>query len=354
MSKFRKGRLASAMLCTLLFGGNASAMQKDVSKGISKIDKLKDNLSKGQTKDKELENRKPDDSGNKLLEYFLYCLGGLAGVAKLADEGVGVAQAKNYIENEKLSPLGELSLCKFAMAKYYKTKTIGTMRNLVAESNKNKYKIHKFFNEVTKEVCEIKDNENGCAKVEGKKNLFDISLAVAGDNYLNIKYICRNAGLTEDKNPAIPEYVEEYVKAVLGVSVEQCDRILVNVCDDKLCRHIAFVKGNVCLRLRPFGSDTLEFCLTCLNKELGFVGDDYALDLYDNSYCYSVALPYMERILGVKRDKNYIGILNGYNVGRYSFYGQIFHDLYDYWKNMNCNFDGSVRRIFPDLFAEKE
>ena len=69
MSKFRKGRLASAMLCTLLLGGNASAMQKDVSKGISKIDKLKDNLSKGQTKDKELENRKPDDSGNKLLEY---------------------------------------------------------------------------------------------------------------------------------------------------------------------------------------------------------------------------------------------------------------------------------------------
>ena len=262
----------------------------------------------------------------------------------------------NYwnIENEKLSPLGELSLCKFAMAKYYKTKTIGTMRNLVAESNKNKYKIRKFFNEVTKEVCEIKDNENGCAKVEGKKNLFDISLTAAGNDYLDIKYICRNAGLTEDKNPAIPEYVEEYVKAVLGVSVEQCDRILVNVCDDKLCRHIAFVKGNVCLRLRPFGSDTLEFCLTCLNKELGFVGDDYALDLYDNSYCYSVALPYMERILGVKRDKNYIGILNGYNVGRYSFYGQIFHDLYDYWKNMNYNFDGSVRRIFPDLFAEKE
>ena len=116
MSKFRKGRLASAMLCTLLFGGNASAMQKDVSKGISKIDKLKDNLSKGQTKDKELENRKPDDSGNKLLEYFLYCLGGLAGVAKLADEGVGIAEAKDYIDyykSQKLSPLGKLSLYKF-------------------------------------------------------------------------------------------------------------------------------------------------------------------------------------------------------------------------------------------------
>ena len=347
MSKFRKGRLASAMLCTLLLGGNAGAIKKDMSKTISKND-----LS---TKDKELENRKSDDSGNKLLEYFLYCLGGLAGVAKLADEGVGIAEAKDYIDyykSQKLSPLGKLSLYKFAMAKYYKTKTIGTMRNLVAESNKNKCKIHNFFNKVTEKVYEIKYNKHGCFRV--KENLFDISLAVAGDNYLNIKYICRDAGLTEDKNPAIPEYVEEYVKAVLGVSVEQCDRILVNVCDDKLYRHIAFVKGNVCLRLRPFGlSDKLEFCLTCLNKELGFVGDDYALDLYDNSYCYSVALPYMERILGVKRDKNYIGILNG-EVGRYSFYGQIFHDLYDYWKGMNDHYDGSVRQIFPDLFAEKE
>ena len=291
MSKFRKSKLASAMLCTLLFGGNAAgAVKKDMSKVISKND-----LS---TKDKELENRKLDDSGNKFLKYALYVLG----LAKLADEGVGIAEANEYIKNEKLYPLGKLSIYKNLVARSYRAKTIGTMRKLVDGSNKHKQDIQNFFDKVTKKVYDIKDNGNGCAKVEGKGNLFDISLAAAGKNYLDIKYICRDAGLlTENNDPAIPEYVEEYVKAVLRVSVEDCDRILVNVCGSEQYRYIAFVKGNACLKLSHFNNG-LDFCLTEVNAKLNFDHDDFKLSLEKGDYGYSITLPYMEHILGVKHD----------------------------------------------------
>lgn len=344
MSKFRKIKLASAMLCTLLFGGNASAMQKDVSKGISKIDKLKDNLSKGQTKDKELENRKPDDSSNPLLKYVWYVLGGV----KLADEGVGVAEAKEYIKNKKFSPLGKLSIYKDLVARSYRAKTVETMRKLVGESNKNKYKIHKFFDKVNKKVYDIRNNEYGCFKV--KENLFDISLAATEKKYLNINDICRDAGLTKDL--AIPGYVEEYVKAVLGVPVEECNKILVNVNQNN--KYIAFVKGNVCLKLADSKSEhKSHFTLCGISDEFVFDSGDYELDLDYSNYCFKITLPYMERILGVKHDENYIDIsTNGNKVKSYSFYGQIFHDLFDDWKG--GKFEGSVGKIFPDVFPKKE
>ena len=322
MSKFRKGRLASAMLCTLLLGGNASAMQKDVSKGISSY-KLKDNLSKGQTKDKDLENRKPGDSDNKLLEGVLYVLVGV----KLADEGVGFAQAKDYIGNKKLSPLGKLSLCKFAMTKYCETKTIGTMRNLVAESRKNAEGIKKFFDGVINKVSELKDNKNGCVKV--RENIFDISLAAAGKQYLNIKEICRDAGLIEGKDPAIPEYLEKYVKAVLGVSVEQCDKILVNVNQNN--KYIAFVKDDVCLNLTE-GKGKIRFTLCEMRN--GWPEGWYGYSLYLDS-CYSVTILYMGHILGIK------------NVGDlYSFYDLIFSRLYLEFNRCGNKAD----KVFPELF----
>ena len=341
MSKFRKSRVASAMLCTLLFGGNASAVQKDMSKVISKND-----LS---TKGKELENRKPDDSGNPLLKYFLYFLEGAASVAKLADEGVGIAEANEYIKNEKLYPLGKLSIYKNLVARSYRAKTIETMRKLVDGSNKHKQDIQNFFDKVTKGVSEIKDNKDGCVKV--KENLFDISLAAAGEKYLSIQEICRGVGLTEDKSLAIPEYVEEYVKAVLGVSVEDCDKILVSLVGDKQYHYIAFVKDNVCLKLSPL-NDKLDFCLTGVNKNLIFDHDDFRLSLHEDGYGYSITLPYMEHILGVKHDEDYRTIKDNGDKGSYSFYGRVFRDLSEDWVGMYSKPLGFASKVFPDLFPK--
>ena len=348
MNKFRKIKLASAMLCTLLFGGNAGAMQKYVSKGISS-DKLKDDLLKGQTENKELENRKPGDSDNKLLEYILCVLVGV----KLADEGVGAAEAKEYIEHRELSPLGKLSIYKNLVARSYRAKTIGTMRNLVDKSRKNAENIEKFSNGVISNVAKVKNNKNGCAKV--RNNLFDISLAAAGNNYLDIKSVCYNAGLTKNDKPEIPEYVEEYVKAVLGVSVEQCDKILVEL--NKYNRYIAFVRGNICLKL-SLSDGGIGFLLTGISEQLDFDDGDYELDLYEGNNCYAISLPYMEKILGVKHDEHYINIKgNTDKINNYSFYGQIFRDLFNDWKGNTPSgkeFMGQADKIFPDLFPKKE
>ena len=350
MSKFRKIKLASAMLCTLLFGGNAGAMQKDVSKGISS-DKLKDNLLKGQTENKELENRKPGDSSNPLLKYVLYVLG----FSKLADEGVGVAEVKEYIEHRKHSPLGKLSIYKNLVARSYREKTIETMRNLVAESYKNAENIKNFFDKVVDFVFKFR-KKNNFVKVENRENLFDIKVQYSESNsgldlYLDIRQICVNVGLVDFGVIKVPAYVEEYVKAVSGVFVDGCDKILVNVCNDEQYRYIAFVTDNICLKLSPWGKG-LKFCLTGISEQLGFDHEDYELDLYEGNNCYAITLPYMEKILGVKHDKNYINIKsNSDKISNYSFYGQIFCDLLSYWKD-NPKLE-SPSKIFPDLF-EKE
>ena len=308
MSKFRKGRLASAMLCTLLFGGNASAMQKDVSKGISK----KDNLSKGQTKDKESENRKPDDSSNPLLKYVLYVLG----FGKLADEGVGIAEAKDYIDyykSQKLSPLGKLSLYKFAMAKYYKTKTIGTMRNLVAESYKNAEGIKQVFDGITGFLIQY--------EFEGKDGIFNVTCS---DDSFDIKAICDSIEANFDFGS-----LSNYVKAVLGVSVEQCDKILVNLNQNN--KYIAFVKDNVCLNLTKYRGEFRFMLCTVKNNSPENCG--YLLCL-DNCY---VAKRYLLHILGME-DKS-----------TYSFYDRIFGRVYgEFYRCQN-----EADKVFPELFKKE-
>ena len=313
MSKFRKSRLSSAMLCTLLFGGNAAgAIKKDMSKVISKND-----LS---TKDKELENRKPDDSGNKFLKYALYFLG----LGKLADEGVGFAEAKDYIDfakSRKLSPLGKLSIYKNLVARSYKTKTIETMRNLVAESYKNAEGIKQVFDGITEFLTQ---HPQGTKKVEGRDNVFDVT---CGGKDVDIKGIFDNI-----ETDLVFESLSNYVKAVLGVSVEQCDKILVNLNQNN--KYIAFVKDNVCLNLTK-DKEKIRFMLCTVKNNSPESWEDYSLHL---DSCYSVTRRYMFNILGIK------------NVDGYSFYGLTFDWLYG--KFYQCK--NKADAIFPDLFSKKE
>ena len=318
MNKFRKSKLASAMLCTLLLGGNASAMQKDVSEGISS-DKLKDNLLKGQTENKELENKKPGDSSDPLLKYALYFLG----IVKLADEGVGFAQAKNYIVNTKFSPLGKSSLYKFAMAKYYEAKTIGTMRNLVAESHKNAEGIGRVFDGINKFLTKY---SHAIKKVLGKDNIFDVTYGKGVD----IKIIFNDIKANFDF-----ESLSNYVKAVLGVSVEECDKILVNVNQDN--KYIAFVKDNVCLNLTKDNEGIICFNLCGMKNNLPDQEWPSSLTL-DNRY--SMTSPYVLHILGIK----YVG---GGDFGCY-FCDKILSDIYGYI----IKFQNDASKLFPDLFPK--
>ena len=352
MSELRKSKLALAMLCTLLFGGNAGAIEKDMSKTISKND-----LS---TKDKELENRKLDDSGNKFLKYALYFLG----LGKLVDEGVGIAEANEYIKNEKLYPLGKLSIYKNLVARSYRAKTIETMRKLVGESNKNNERIQNFFNNVVELSKGYKSGDIiHTQKInEEKDNVFDIGLkfgkfGIYDENNLDIKYIFKGGhGYEKLNDEGIPEFIEEYVKAVLGVSVEDCDKILVSTNENN--KYIAFVKGNVCLKLAYSGLEKrMHFILCGISDQLSFDNGGCSLDLDYGGYCFEITLPYMECVLGMKHDKNYINIIdNNDKVNSYSFYGQIFRDLFNDWKGdtpSGIEFMGQADKIFPDLF-EKE
>ncbi len=343
MSKFRKIKLASAMLCTLLFGGNAGAMKEDVSEGISK-----NYLFENQKENKKLENRKSGDSDNKLLKYAYYVLG----LGKLADEGVGVAQAKSYIGNKKLSPLGKLSIYKNLMARSYRAKTIETMKKLVGESHEKKAGIENFFWKVLA-YC----GKHYMAFKSIKLGIFDVG--VHFEEYLDINEICRRVSIGGE---GVPQRVKEYVKAVLGVSVEECDKILVSLVGGEKYYYIAFVKGNVCLKLSPF-NESLEFRLSGINEDLVFDSDNYKLDLYDVGDCYIITLPYMERILGVKHDDNYFKKVEPgpddvaeANKLSYSFYGQIFRDLEEDWKGNTPSgkkFAGNASKIFPGLFEKK-
>lgn len=127
------------------------------------------------------------------------------------------------------------------------------------------------------------------------------------------------------------------MKAVLGVSVEQCDKILVN--SNQNNKYIAFVKDNVCLKLTEDEEDEeaekkIRFMLCTVKNNSPESWGDYSLCL---DSCYSVTQRYMFNILGIK------------DVGMHSFYDLIFARCYSEF--YLCN--NEAYNVFPKLFKEK-
>ena len=195
------------------------------------------------------------------------------------------------------------------------------MRNLVAESYKNAEGIKQVFDGITEFLTQ---HPQDTKKVEGEDNVFDVTCSDEGVDIKKIfDYIYTNPDLV-----FVP--LSDYLKAVLGVSVEQCDKIFVNL-NPYIRNYIAFVKDNVCLKLMKH-EEKIRFML-CSNSPAE-IWESYSLCL---DSCYSVTRRYMLNILGIK------------DVGGYRFYDRIFARFYNEFDRCQNEAD----KVFPELLKKE-